>query len=312
MPALASCGDGSPSTLEPEGPGARHIADLWWLLFGLGLAVFLTVTAVIVASWVVRREDLQVNQFVLIGGVGLPMVVLAVVGVETVRTTDEVFEKQDEAPPDLVVVGERWWWRVSYPEAGVETANEVHIPAGESVSVELRSADVAHSFWLPELAGKIDMIPGQRNRLVLEADRPGTYRGACAEYCGLQHANMRFLVVAHEPASYLRWLEARQEAPASPDDGAAAEGERLFETEACAGCHTVEGTSAQGTVGPDLTDMGARQELGAGVVENTPDNLDQWIRDARQLKPAVVMPPIDLTDDEAEAIVTYLESLDPG
>lgn len=310
---LAACSDSSPSTLGGDGSGAQRIETLWWVLFGLGLAVFVAVMAAIVIAWWTRRGSLDVNRFVLVGGVALPAVVLAIVGVETVRATNAVFEEEDDPrEADVVVVGEQWWWRVTYPDAGVETANEIHIPAGEPVTVELRSADVIHSFWLPELAGKVDMIPGQTNRLVLEADRPGTYRGMCAEYCGLQHANMRFLVVAHEPEELASWLEARRTPPPSPSSGPAAQGEQVFLDEACSGCHTVEGTPAQAQVGPNLTDFGARRELGAGVVERTPENLSHWVRDAPDLKPGVLMPPIELTDEQVEQLVAYLGSLDPG
>lgn len=309
--ALSACSDGSASSLEPEGAGARRIEALWWILFWLGVAVFITIGALIVVSWRIRRSDLAVNRFVIVGGVALPAIVLAVVGVETVRATSDVFEAHDEDNEAAVVVeGEQWWWRVTYPAAGVETANEVHIPVGEPVMVEMRSADVIHSFWVPEIAGKVDMIPGQTNHLVLEADRPGTYRGTCAEFCGLQHANMRFVVVAHEPDEFDAWLEDRTGLPATPA-GLAAEGEEVFLEGACAGCHAVEGTPAESTVGPDLTDFGARRELGAGVVDNTPENLAQFVRNAPELKPGVLMPPIELTDEEAEALVAYLEGLEP-
>lgn len=308
--SVGACGgDGSPSTLEPEGAGADRIESLWWLLLVLGVVVFLAVSALILISWRVRRRELRVHRFVLVGGVLLPSVVLGVVGVETVRSTNAVL-RPPEGEPDIVVVGEQYWWRVTYPDAGVETANEVHIPAGQPVTVEVRSDDVIHSFWVPQLAGKVDMIPGQTNRVVLEADQPGTFRGVCAEFCGAQHANMRFVAVAHEPADYEAWLEARREPP-QPAEELARQGEAVFQEQACSGCHTVEGTPAQGDVGPDLTDLGGRQELAAGLLDNTHENLRSWISEPQRHKPGTLMPPTELDDADLEALVTYLESLDP-
>lgn len=309
MAGLGACGDGSPSTLDPEGPGANRIESLWWVLLVLGTVVFAAVAALIVISWRMQRREIAVNRFVLVGGVLLPAIVLGVVGVETVRSTNAVLGPA-EGEPDIVVVGEQYWWRVTYPDAGVETANEVHIPAGRPVTLEVRSADVIHSFWVPQLAGKVDMIPGQPNRVVLEADRPGVYRGTCAEFCGAQHANMRFVAVAHEPSEYEAWLEARGEPP-PPPAALERQGEAVFQEQACAGCHTVEGTPAQGEVGPNLTDVGGRQEIAAGLLENTHENLRSWISSPQQHKPGTLMPPTDLSEAELEALVAYLESLDP-
>jgi cytochrome c oxidase subunit II len=309
--ALAGCGDGSPSALDPDGGPARHVASLWWLLLGLGGAVYAVVAGLIVASWRRRAAGLDVNRFVVVGGLAVPAVVLAVVGVQTVRVTGEVFADQGRAA-DVVVEGEQWWWRVSYPGTGVVTANTIHIPTGRPVTLELRSDDVVHSLWVPQLAPKVDMIPGQPNQLVLDARHPGTYQGQCAEFCGLQHAHMRFVVVAQAPADFEAWLDARRDAPAAPAPGSEAEaGQQVFLDQACSGCHRVEGTEAEGTDGPDLTDMGSRASLGAGTAPNDPETLAQWVRDAPSLKPGVRMPPIQLSEEETQALVAYLDSLDP-
>jgi cytochrome c oxidase subunit II len=307
--AAAGCGDDSPSALDPDGDAAQRIAGLWWLLFALGLAVYAVVGALIVASWRRRATALRANRFIVVGGVIVPAVVLAVAGVETVRTTDDVFEAQGR-DADVVVEGETWWWRVTYPNDGVVTANEVHIPTGEQVTVELASDDVVHSFWVPELAPKVDLIPGQTNEIVLQADRPGTYLGACAEFCGVQHANMRFVVVAQEPDEFRSWLSARRHDPPRPT-GEAAEGQDVFFEQPCSGCHRVAGTAADALVGPDLTDFGSRRWIGAGVADNTPENLARWVHDAPSLKPGVLMPPIALSDEEIDALVAYLEGLEP-
>jgi cytochrome c oxidase subunit II len=309
--ALAGCGRGSPSALDPDGAASRHVASLWWLLLAMGTVVYVVVAGLIVASWRRRAGRLDVNRFVAVGGVAVPAVILAVVGVQTVRVTGQVFADQGRRA-DVVVEGEQWWWRVSYPGTDVVTANAVHIPTGRPVTVELRSDDVIHSFWVPQLAPKVDMIPGQRNQIVLDARRPGTYKGQCAEFCGLQHAHMRFVVVAQTPADYRAWLDARRRAPAPPPAGSeAARGADVLLEEACSGCHRVAGTEATATVGPDLSDMGSRPTLGAGTAANDPTTLARWLQDAPALKPGVKMPPIQLSESDTRALVAYLDSLDP-
>jgi cytochrome c oxidase subunit II len=308
---LAGCGRGSPSALDPAGASARHVASLWWLLLAMGGTVYVIVAGLIVGAWRRRGTGLDVNRFVAIGGVAVPAVILTVVGVQTVRVTGQVFADQGR-PADIVVEGEQWWWRVSYPGTGVVTANAIHIPTNRPMTVELRSDDVIHSFWVPQIAPKVDMIPGQTNEIVLNARKPGTYNGQCAEFCGLQHAHMRFVVVAQSPADYQAWLAARRRAPALPPPGSeAATGAAVFLDQACSGCHRIRGTQATAKVGPDLTDMGSRAMLGAGTAPNDPATLARWIRDAPALKPGVKMPPIQLSARDTRALVAYLDSLNP-
>jgi cytochrome c oxidase subunit 2 len=292
------------------------VAGVWWLMFGLATAVYVVVAAFIVIAILRRRRpegeqgrEPKDDTFVWFGGIIVPVAILAVLAVVTVNTTSDL---RNAAPGELrvEVVGKRWWWDVRYPDDGVATANEIHIPVGRPVDVTLRSDNVIHSFWVPQLAGKMDTIPGQVNHLHLKATTAGTYRGECAEYCGIQHAHMDFLVIADPPADFARWLTRRRGGAgltASSDE--ADRGQVVFNREACAGCHTVRGTPATGTVGPDLSDFGARQWIGSLTVPNTTANLEHWIADPQDVKPGNLMPPTNLSPADLAAIAAYLEGL---
>jgi cytochrome c oxidase subunit 2 len=207
------------------------------------------------------------------------------------------------------VIGHQWWWEVRYPGTSAVTANEIHIPARTRVNVEVRTDDVIHSFWVPQLNRKVDMIPEQTNRLLLVADRPGRYRGQCAEFCGLQHAKMGMYVFADQPDAFQRWI-ARQAGPAPPRPrtGAAAAGARVFQ-ENCATCHAIRGTNAQGNVGPDLTHLMSRETLGALAITNTPANLRRWVENPQDVKPGNQMPVLPLSSQQLDQVVAYLETL---
>lgn len=296
--------------LDPAGPGAREVADLGWLLIVAATVVTLGVFALLGYGLFRRRrpdenagDDRSAKRWLLGGGVILPVVViLPMVGVSVGILGDE-----PDAALQVEVVGHQYWWEFRYPEHGFETANELHIPAGEPVELVLRSDDVIHSFWIPALGGKTDLLPGHVTHLTLEADHPGTYVGQCAEYCGIQHAKMRLLVIAQEPTEFERW---------AADEGAAAIGDvisrgaELFSSQGCAACHTIRGSAADGRLGPDLTHIASRRTLGAAVIENTPENLRRWIDETWEVKNDIVMPEVPLTDDEVEAIATYLETLE--
>jgi cytochrome c oxidase subunit 2 len=216
-----------------------------------------------------------------------------------------------ENPVHISVVGEQWWWRVVYRHSDgrtTESANEVRIPTGRPVEIELSTADVIHSFWLPAYAGKVDMVPGRINRLHFVADKPGVVRGQCAEYCGGAHALMAFYAVAMAPADYDAWL-AKEKADAQPATAKA--GERLFLASGCGGCHTVRGTRADGKMGPDLTHVGGRVSLGAGILPNTPESFAQWISRHQKLKPDNLMLPFDFfSESELHALSAYLDGLE--
>jgi cytochrome c oxidase subunit 2 len=303
------------AVFEPRGPVARAIADLWWILLALGVATFVVFAAVLAAA--LRRgspsteepPQARPDRLILVGGVVVPTVVLVIVLALTVRTMERIANVAPEKALRIDVVGHRWWWEVRYPQHGIVTANEVHLPVGRPVEFRLTSADVIHSFWVPELGGKLDLIPEDVNTLVLQADEPGVHRSQCAEFCGLQHAKMRLLTVAEPAERFDQWL-ARERRPApSALSSSAAEGQQVFARAGCASCHTVRGTPADGTKGPDLTHIASRRTLAAATVPNTVEELTRWITDPHDIKEGVQMPATPLDDRQRAALIEYLESL---
>jgi cytochrome c oxidase subunit II len=311
--ATSCTADGS--IVRPKGSEASKIAGTWWVIFGLAAFVYLVVGALIIFAAtrgrITRRRADRLNDdaFIWIGGVLVPIAILMVVAVFTVSTTSAL---RKASPHELTihVAGERWWWAVTYPEQGIVTANEIHIPAGQPIDLRLTSDNVIHSFWVPELAGKQDTIPGQPNDLRFTANDPGVYISRCAEYCGIQHAHMEARVIVQTPADFQRWVTREQRPPGEPTSEDAATGAVVFQREACAGCHTVRDTTANGIVGPNLSDIGTRRTIGAGILPNTHDNLRDWVRDAPSIKPGIIMPSFtSLSDRDVEAVVAYLQSL---
>jgi cytochrome c oxidase subunit 2 len=211
--------------------------------------------------------------------------------------------------PDLIVIGHQWWWEVRYPHTGVVTANEIHIPVGQHWLVRMESADVIHDFWVPALARKIQMVPGQTNHIWLEANVPGTYGGNCAEYCGAEHSWMRFVVIAESPVSFDVWLREQETPAALPAADSAENGLKIFQTLTCINCHSIRGVSNVGAAAPDLTHVAGRQFLGAGVLSNTETNLFRWLKNSQNIKPGCFMPNLKLTDAQAGALTGYLETL---
>ena len=316
---LAGCGqEGAPSVLDPHGPGARRIEGLWWLMLWISVAVFGVVLAFLVAAVVKSRRKEEASPapsrwgepFVVIGGIVVPSLVLVTVFVVSLRDMAALSSPEPEPSITIEVVGHDWWWEVDYQEGGAVTANEIHVPVGEPVRIELTTDDVIHSFWVPQLQAKTDLIPGQTNVMWLEADEPGRYRGQCAEYCGLQHANMIFYVVAQPAADFQTWLGEQARNAREPQDLSAAAGRQVFLDNTCAGCHTIRGTDATGTLGPDLTHLAARDTIAAGVLDNTRSDLASWIVDPQGVKPGATMPPTSLTADELENLLDYLEQLE--
>jgi cytochrome c oxidase subunit 2 len=322
---LTACDRGGHAITSPHGSEARRIASVWWLMFSMAAGVYVIVAGFIVFAIARGRRKAAAatgsdseepvpsrvsdSTFIWWGGVIIPVVILGVLAVATVSSASEL-RKPSAQPLRVEVVGKRWWWEVSYPDQHVVTANEIHLPAGRPVEIGLDSDNVIHSFWVPELAGKVDNIPGQHNTLRFTPEQAGTYRGQCAEYCGLEHGLMAFLVVVDPPDVFDRWL-ARRTAPAVlPSDEAAARGQLVFMRESCAGCHTIRGTQATGTVGPDLSDFGARKWIGSITVPNTTGNLAGWISNAQSIKPGALMPPIAIEPRDLNDVVAYLQSLD--
>ena len=243
------------------------------------------------------------------GGIVMPIVLLIGVFAHTLVTMRAISPAPAAEQMVIELVGNQWWWEVRYPTQQVTTANEIHIPTGRPVELRLTSEDVIHSFWVPELHGKIDLIPGRTTSLVLQADQPGEYRGQCAEFCGVQHAKMALIVVSETPEQFSAWLEAKARPAAEPSDPAALESKQVFLGSACAYCHTIQGTDATGKVGLDLTHLASRRTLASATLTNTRDHLAAWITDPQKIKPGNIMPAIDLAPDDLEALLTYLENL---
>jgi len=305
----------------PASPQAAEIHRLFDTVLLVCGGIFAIVAGlVLVALWRFRnREDRTPKQdfgsekleIAWIVGPVLVVTWLAVVTVQIVLTINVVPNAQapSSRDPDLVVIGHQWWWEVRYHDPGLVDANEIHIPTGRKLLVELRSADVVHSFWVPRLARKMDAIPGKRNRIWLEADTPGVYRGWCSEFCGSQHAWMTFRVIAHEPADFGRWVAARQRERAEPETAAAKAGERLFHAVTCADCHSVGESGSRPNIGPDLAHIASRKELAGGALENTPANLARWLADPQAVKPQCRMPNFNLGDRQIQELVAWLSTL---
>jgi cytochrome c oxidase subunit II len=301
----------SQSTLDPSSHAAREIDQLWWILLAVSAVVFAVVTLLVVAAALRRRgrrdveaEDTRrVQGLVLLGGFVVPLMVLIALFVLTLRTLPATSAPKGHVDLTVEVTGRQWFWDVRYPETGAVTANEIHIPAGLRVRLVAKTEDVVHSFWVPRLNRKIDMIPGKTNSILLQADKPGVYRGQCAEFCGLQHANMAFLVIADPPPRFAAWL-AHEARPATGRFG----GKPVFDRY-CGGCHTVRGTEARGKVGPDLTHVASRSTLAAATIPNAKGYLAGWILDPQHVKPGNKMPGLDLSGEQIQAIVDYLSAL---
>jgi cytochrome c oxidase subunit 2 len=310
---LAGCG-GDQSTLDPQSPAARDIATLWWWMLLAACVVFSGAVGMLGLAWLRRRRkgmpliggsSGRNLALVVVFGIGIPITVnvtLFVIANFVVMDRTEA-PAAIRAPMRIEVVGRQWWWEVRYPGTAAVAANEIHIPVRTPVTVEAVTGDVIHSFWIPQLNRKIDMIPGRRNRVELYADKPGRYRGQCAEFCGVQHAHMAMYLYADEPDRFAAWLRA-QAAPARPAPGAA-----VFGRSQCASCHTIRGTEARGDVGPDLTHVGSRTTLAALTLPNDEAALEDWLRDPQHVKPGNRMPDLGLSDTDIRSLVTYLEGL---
>ncbi len=305
-----------PPVLDPAGPYSEPVTTLAWaLLIGGTVVLAIVLAALAIALWgsAPLKRRLGGEKAIWIGGFAFPVVVLSALLVWGLSLTSHLAAgSPTTADMRIRVTGEMWWWRVAYQDRQGRTvmadANEVHIPVGQPVLLELDSADVIHSFWIPRLAGKMDMIPGRTTRLRIEADAPGVYAGQCAEYCGGPHALMGFVIVAHQPDDYARWQAARA-APSASSDAVAQRGEALFMASGCAACHAIRGTPANGLAGPDLTHVGTRRSLGAGILPNNRGTLAGWVADSQAIKPGNRMPAYKrFTGDELQAIAAYLEA----
>lgn len=312
---VASCG-GMQSALDPAGRGAERIFDLFWWMAAGALVIWIAVVGLGLYAVSVdprQPEGRRAAYLVIGGGAVVPTLVLAVLLAYGLALLPDLVRRAPEGSLKIVVSGEQWWWRVRYePSAGaaVELANEIRLPVGEPVQFELESADVVHSFWIPSLGGKVDMIPGRRTHLALEPTRTGTFRGVCAEYCGTAHALMSFYVVVLEKEEFSRWLAEQREPARVPVQALRRRGQEQFFASGCGACHTIRGTPADGVVGPDLTHVGSRLSVGAGLLSNDAKSLFQWIARTDRLKPGVHMPHFGmLPAGDLRALTAYLAGL---
>ncbi len=296
------------SILDPGGPNAERIAELWWQMLGVYGAVFLVTLLLMVLALVARRRDRPVlgSRFVFVCGIAIPALILVLMLVHTIRITVQL----TEGPGDfrVQVIGRHWWFEVRYPDYGIVDANEIHVPVGSSVRYELSSDGVIHSFWIPRLGGKRDLLPDHPTELLLKAERPGVYHGTCTEYCGGPHALMAFRQVVHTEEDFRDWLRRARQPRTAPSDPWLERGGNVFMEAGCAACHAINGLS-EATSGPDLTLVGSRLTLGAGQLPNSIGNLSGWIANPQTLKPRNLMPRFYLPPEDLHSLVDYLWSL---
>ncbi|VTU39318.1 Cytochrome c oxidase subunit 2 precursor [Variovorax sp. PBL-H6] len=313
--------------LAPFGPQAAHVRTLWELTLVVCTVVFAAVLAALLfALWRAPRSGPQSSPDVSSlerPEAGKRRTVIAAVAASTLLLlgliaasffTDRALARlSTDGALRLEVTAHQWWWEVRYVEPQVAdsfiTANEIHVPTGRPVIVTLKADDVIHSFWVPSLAGKKDLIPGRTSTMQFRADREGVYRGQCAEFCGFQHALMAFFVVADPPERYTAWADAQRRTAGEPPPGEALRGRDLFMRSSCAMCHAIDGTSAQAMRGPNLTHVAGRGTLAAGALPNTPEDLKRWISDPQQIKPGTNMPATALSREDMDALVGYLQTL---
>ena len=312
------CGwDGPMSTLVARSDVAHEILGVYSIITWASVVIAIIVFAILAFVLVRFRER---------PGAGLPRqthghpgleiawtigpaLILLIIAVPTIQV---IFRTQSQAKPpdalDVTVRGYQWWWEFRYPGLDVVTANELHLPAGRTVVFALEGPDVIHSFWVPKLGGKRDVVPGRHNVITVAPESPGEFWGQCAEFCGVSHANMGMRVVVHSADDFARWAAAQRAPAAEPSGDVAAAGKALFGASACVGCHTIKGVST-GMLGPDLTHVGSRRTIAGGMLVNTPEVLGEWIRDAPRVKPGVKMPPFAFTDEQVRALTAYLSGL---
>lgn len=319
LAGLAGCAAVPQSTYDVAGPVARRQLDL--LNFTTLLAVLIGALVAGLALFVMfrfrdrgqpgRPPQTRGHRLLQIAWTVIPILIVAYKAVPTVADAFYLAQTPAGAMP-VRVIGHQWWWEFQYPELGITTANELRIPVGRPIQLTITSTDVIHSFWVPRLAGKTDAIPGRENTMWLQADKAETFWGQCAELCGTSHAHMGLRVVAQPEAEFTAWANQMKRLasnPVQPADPVAARGQELFLGKAtCYSCHSLDGTKAQGKVGPNLTGLATRSTIAAGELPNTPENLAAWIRNPQAIKPKALMPRLNLTEEEIAQLVAYLNS----
>jgi len=325
---FSSCG-GIQSAINPAGPNAQSLSRLWWWFFVVCSIVFVLVMVALLLSLRNRtRESSELvapvleppaeaerrRRNVIISATtlsGITLFVLLVVSFSAGRSLTADLPHKNGLNVD--VVGHQWWWEVRYKDVDASniftTANEIHIPVGVPVLFSLQGADVIHSFWVPNLAGKKDLIPGKINNLWLQADKPGVYRGQCAEYCGMQHAQMALWIVAEPQEQFNAWRQAQTQTSIPPASDSLKRGQQVFLSSTCVMCHAINGTPAGSNIGPNLTHIATRNTIGAATLANTRDHMAQWIKDSQSVKPGNKMPQNNFSEADLQALLDYLQSL---
>lgn len=308
----------SQSALSPAGPQAETPYQLWYVFAWLFTTLWVIVVGFMIVGLLFRGRAARIreraSEKAVATAAGFTAIVLFALIIMSSAVGRETHLDQAKANELRVrVTGHQWWWEFQYRNGPADhyltTANELHIPVGRRIKVEVRSGDVIHSFWVPSLSPKMDAIPDHFNEIVFQANRTGTYRGQCAEFCGLQHAHMGFLVVAESPADFTNWFDSQLEPSAENLTAEQQLGRQVFLSSPCVVCHTVRGTSAFGGAAPDLTHLASRSTIGAALVSNTPGNLSGWITDSQRMKPGTYMPPIDIASEDMQPLLSYLGAL---
>jgi cytochrome c oxidase subunit 2 len=313
---LSGCvSNASQDTLKAKGPIARQLNNLLFPVFWIAVAVFALVAGLVcfcVFRFRARADDeaprqIHGNTRLELTWTILPALLLAGIAIPTVKMVFDI-NRYPKNAITVDVTGHRWWWQYSYEGTNVTSANELHIPTGQKIVINLTSVDVIHNFWVPQLAGKVYAIPGRHNKLMIAADKPATYYGQCAEYCGTSHANMRLRVIAQNPSDFNDWLAQQKQGPATATSTDAVAGQALFGQLGCAGCHSIQGIST-GQVGPDLTHFKSRDVFAGSIFQNDDNSLRAWLLNPPKEKPGSVMPNLNLTQDNINKLVAYLDTL---
>jgi len=326
MALLAGC-SGNQSSLNPAATQAGHISGLWWLFCGVLSLIYLIILGLLAFATFRGQTEAtppppiltpdpkseKRKRTIISTAVGVVIVILFVFLIGDFATGRTVHDLTDPSPLKIKVIGHQWWWEIKYqdptPSQMLLTANEIHVPVGKAVEFELQSPDVIHSFWAPNFNGKKDLVPGHPTALWFRPEREGEFFGQCAEFCGAQHAHMRFVVVSESPQKFEAWLDSQRQSGATPSSESEMNGRQVFLSSSCVMCHTIAGTPARGTVGPDLTHIASRKRLAAGTLPNVPGHLAGWVLDPQKVKPGVRMPQNTLSPQDLKSLLDYLESL---
>ena len=324
---FAAC-NGPQNALDSAGIQSARIEGLWWVFFWITVVIYIIVIAFLAAAILRRKQgdeavlpvtDPDIRRERSVGNVikvavGISLALLFALIFLSFRTGRELNSLSlSESPMEIQITGNQWWWDVEYrypqPSLNIRTANELHVPVGRPVKLTLQSLDVIHSFWLPNLGGKMDLIPGYKSTFYFRPDQIGTFFGQCAEFCGYQHAKMRLVLFVESPEDFEKWEAAQRSVPEPPADPTARLGQRLFLQSVCTQCHTVAGTTANARVGPDLSHVASRHFIASASMRNVGEHLSTWITDPQSIKPGVKMPMNNYTAEDLNALVTYIENL---